>query len=70
MDVHGFGLTLKNIRAVAQDVASIYGIQLKASWKWLSGLYQRHPELAKRRAQAFERVQASGMNHERVLQCA
>ena len=26
MDAHEFGLTLKNIRAVAQDVASKYGI--------------------------------------------
>ena len=68
MDAHGFGLTLKNIRAIAQDVASKYGIQLKASWKWLSGLYWRHPELAKRRAQAFERVQASGMNREQVAE--
>lgn len=68
MDAHGFGLTLKNIRAVAQDVASKYGIQLYASWKWLSGLYRRHPVLAKRRAQAFECVRASGMNREQVAE--
>lgn len=68
MDANEFGLTLKNIRAVAQDVASKYGIQLKTLWKWLSGLYRRHPELAKRRAQAFERVWASGMNREQVAE--
>ena len=44
MDAHGLGLTLKTIRVVAQDVASKYGIRLKFSWKWLSGLYRCHPE--------------------------
>ena len=68
MDAHGFGLSLKNIRAIAQDVSSKYGINLKASCKWLTGLYQRHPELATRRAQAFERVRASGMNREQVTE--
>ena len=43
---------------------------IESIMEMVSGLYQRHPELAKRRVQAFERVRASGMNHERVLQCA
>ena len=66
MDSHGFGLKLKNIQAIAQDVSAKYGIMLKASWKWLTGLYNRHPELAKRRAQSFQRVRASGMNQDMV----
>ena len=64
MNAHGFD----HIEEYSCCCSGCDGIQLKASWNWLSGRYQRHPELAKRCAQAFERVRASGMNHEQVAE--
>ena len=60
MDDHGFGLNMKIMMWLTQWVAAAYGMQgFKATYRWLTGLFCRYPELAKRRSQAFQRLRAT-----------
>ena len=56
----GFGRDVGDIRRVALQMVS--HSKFKATDRWWRGFTQRHPELVRRRTQAFERLRASAMN--------
>lgn len=69
MDKAGFGVGKKSVQIVAVVVAKRLGLQsdFKASDGWWYNFMRRNPELSSRRAQAFERLRASGLNRDQVI---
>jgi hypothetical protein len=57
----GFGRDVGDIRRIALQMASTNS-KFRATDQWWRGFAQRHPELVRRRTQAFDRLRASAMN--------
>ena len=62
MSDSGWGLSRRRLKLVAGQHSVALGIPFKASNTWLDGYLNRHPRLSQRRAQAFDRKRASGLN--------
>lgn len=56
----GFGKDVVEIRRLATSMST--NPTFKATTSWWRRFHQRHPELARRRAQGFERLRAQAMN--------
>jgi hypothetical protein len=62
----GFGKDVMEIRDIAQRMST--NPHFKATQMWWQRFKQRHPELARRRAQGFERLRAMAMNPSLIKQ--
>jgi len=67
-----FGLTIRDVRKMAFDVAGKLNVKLKfannlAGDKWYYGFMDRHPELSLRQPEATSRQRMKGFSRERVM---
>lgn len=63
----GFGLAIKDVKRIAVQIALVQGNKaFQASSGWWRNFVSRHPFIAKRRAESFDRMRVRGKNKERV----
>jgi hypothetical protein len=67
MDDLGFGITKKNIKAIANMTAKRLGHKgFRGNGSWFKRFMKRNPELAIRKAQSFEQLRAFGLDRDQT----